>query len=1326
MATIILGAAGAALGGAVGGTAFGLSSAVIGRAIGASIGRSLDQQLLGGGAGAVETGRVDRFRLTGASEGAPISHIYGQMRVAGQVIWATRFKEEVTTSGGGKGGPPKPTVRDYSYSVSLAIALCEGPIGRIGRVWADGQVVERGNLNMRVYRGTEDQLPDPKIEATEGTGNAPAYRGIAYVVLEDLDLGQFGNRVPQLSFEVLRPDLDEQHPETTRALGVQGVALVPGTGEYGLATTPVHYQDGLGHNRTANVNSPGTRTDFQKSLDDLSDEIPGCRAASLIVSWFGDNLRCADCTLKPKVEQVDVEGFGMPWNVSGQSRPEADILPELEGKSLYGGTPTDQSVLEAIRQLKTSEKEVMFYPFILMEQLQGNSLLDPWSGEPGQPALPWRGRITTSLAPTVPGSPDGTAFAETEVAAFFGTAARTDFMVSYVDGAGHPVVGADVGNAGSAIIRIDYNGPQEWSYRRFILHYAHLCAAAGGVESFCIGSEMRALTQIRGAGNSFPAVQALQSLAADVRAILGPDVKISYAADWSEYFGYHPQDGSGDVYFHLDPLWADANIDFVGIDNYMPLSDWRDGEDHLDADWGAIYNGAYLQANILGGEGFDWYYHSPEAREAQIRTPISDGAHHEPWVFRYKDLPSWWESYHHNRVAGSRSETSTPWEPGSKPIRFTEIGCAAIDKATNQPNRFLDPKSSETGLPHFSDGTPDELIQYTYLTAVQEFWARDENNLTSAFTGLKMIDMSHSYVWAWDTRPFPYFPNNTALWSDGDNYARGHWLNGRMGARTLASVVRDICHRSGVSQIDTSDLYGYLRGYAVDGSGDARAALQPLMLSHGFDAVEREGLLRFSNRDGHQDHNINRARLSLPEDGGAPIEFSRNPTAEVAGRVRLTFVETGSDYSTKSVEAIFPDESTYSVSTSELPLALTSSEGQAIVERWLAEARIARDQVKFSLPVSNLGVGAGDTVSLLSEDGTLATYRIDHVEHSDRLLLEASRVEAGVYLGATPLEETPAVRPFTAAVPVLPVFLDLPIIRDTNAAHAPYLAISAEPWPGPVAVYSSATDSDYRLNTITEQGAVYGITESAIQRCSSGIIDGGEALRVRLGSGALQSVEWGAVLNGANLAAIGDGTGSGWEIFQFQNAALVGPGEYDLSTRLRGQLGTDAIMPDVWPAGSHFVLLDGNVNQIDMSLSERGLARHYRIGVAGRALVDPSYTHVVSAFDGVGLRPYAPAHLTVWPEDGGDLSVSWIRRTRVDGDNWNSFDVPLGEDSELYSIRVVAPDNSVVRESYSVVPNWTYSTALQAADAVTLPYRIEVRQISQSYGAGLSTSCEIA
>src|SRR5690606_29527363 len=117
-----------------------------------------------------------------------------------------------------------------------------------------------------------------------------------------------------------------------------------------------------------------------------------------------------------------------------------------------------------------------------------------------------------------------------------------------------------------------------WGYRRLILHYAHLAAAAGGVDAFLIGSEMRGMTTLRDGADAFPFVEALCTLAADVRGVVGSGTKISYGADWSEYFGHHPQDGSGDVRFHLDDLWMHPAIDAVGIDNYMPLADWRDAD----------------------------------------------------------------------------------------------------------------------------------------------------------------------------------------------------------------------------------------------------------------------------------------------------------------------------------------------------------------------------------------------------------------------------------------------------------------------------------------------------------------------------------------------------------------------------------------------------------------------------------------------------------------------------------------------------------------------------------------------------------------------------
>lgn len=321
MATLLLSAAGAALGGAVGGSVLGVSSVAIGRLVGATIGRSIDQRLLGQGAQAVETGKVDRFRLTGASEGSAMTQLYGRLRVGGQVIWATQFLETRRTTGGGrgrKGAPPQPKTTTYSYSVSLAIALCEGEISRVGRVWADGEEVAPESLNMRVYPGSFTQLPDAKIAAVQGAENTPAFRGTAYVVMEDLDLTPFGNRVPQFSFEVIRPA-----QRGTRAApkdmgdAVRAVAMMPGSGEYVLATTPVVYDAGYGKTSLANVNTASSLTDFSVSLQTLQEELPNCGSTSLIVSWFGDDLRCGACRLIPCVERKGADPSDVPWRVAG-------------------------------------------------------------------------------------------------------------------------------------------------------------------------------------------------------------------------------------------------------------------------------------------------------------------------------------------------------------------------------------------------------------------------------------------------------------------------------------------------------------------------------------------------------------------------------------------------------------------------------------------------------------------------------------------------------------------------------------------------------------------------------------------------------------------------------------------------------------------------------------------------------------------------------------------------------------------------------------------------------------------------------------------------
>ncbi|MCL4674589.1 MAG: glycoside hydrolase TIM-barrel-like domain-containing protein, partial [Pararhodobacter sp.] len=1040
--------------------------------------------------------------------------------------------------------------------------------------------------------------------------------------------------------------------------------------------------------------------DFPTALAALRTELPNVRSGLLIASWFGDDLRCDACSIRPKVEYTTRDGREQPWSVSGVTRATALEVARQDDEPVYGGTPSDASVLQAIAAMKAADQAVVFYPFLLMEQLSGNGRPDPWTGAPDQPVLPWRGRITLSQAPGRVGTPDRTAAAEAEVAAFFGAVQPSDFTVT----------------PGSVV----YSGPAEWSYRRFILHYAALCAAAGGVEAFCIGSEMRGLTQIRGAADGFPAVAQMIALLHDVRALLGPDVKLTYAADWSEYFGYDA--GEGNRYFHLDPLWSDDQLDAIGIDNYMPLADWRDGEDHLDAaaGWRTIHDPAYLAGNIAGGEGFDWYYPDDQARADQRRAAISDGDG-EPWIWRYKDLRAWWENRHTERLNGLRAPEPTDWEPRSKPIWFTEYGCAAIDKGANQPNVFLDPKSSESHAPYFSNGQRDDLMQMQYLLAMHAHWSEPANNPVSDVYDGPMVDWSRSHAWAWDARPWPWFPAQTGLWSDGENWLRGHWLTGRATSQPLAAVVAELCQRAGITACDVSRLHGVVRGYSVASTATGRAALQPLLLAHGIEAVEREGKLVFFQRDGRESIALESGDLVARE--GGDLSVTRGSQAETAGRLRLAYIEAEGQFEIRSAEAVLPDERSADAANSELPLTLTRGEARSAVKRWLSEARVARDIARFSLPMSS-GLGAGDIVTL-AHDGARRAYRIDRVDLTGAREIEAVRTEPGLFRHADGSDDLPQAGAYQAAVPVLPLFLDLPLMRGDEVPHAPHLAVTGLPWPGAVAVYDApAASGPFTLNATKGLRASIGLSRNPLFGARHGLWHRGAGVEVAFGqTSALASVEVEEILDGANLAVIGNG--AQWEVFQYRNATLVEPGVWRLSSLLRGRFGTDALIPAAWAPDSIVAILDAAVSQVDLAETMRGVARRWRIGSAALPYDDRSYVESTEAFAGNGLRPYAPAHLRArLTAPAGDLTLSWTRRTRQGGDSWAGVDVPLSEETEAYLLRVTQA-GTVVREVQVGTPGYVYSAVDQLADGVAAPFSVSVAQLSARFGAGLFATREI-
>ncbi|MGX5773557.1 baseplate multidomain protein megatron [Methylorubrum zatmanii] len=1298
MTTLVLQTAGEALGNALGGPIGGM----IGRVAGAAGGAAIDHAMFGAGSSPrfVEGPRLTELGGLASSEGAPVPRVYGRARIGGTLIWATRPLEVANTtveraSSGSKGGAGgRKTVRTaYSYFANLAIGLCAGEIALVRRIWADGSELDWTTLTLRIHTGGTTQEADPLIVAKEGADNAPAYRGLAYVVLERFPLGAFGNRIPQFAFEVIRP---------VAGLGarIRAVCLIPGSTECGLDPLAVSEEAGFGATKPANRFQLQGASDVVASLDALQALCPRLSRVSVVTSWFGDDLRAGRCTVTPRVESSAKATTGEPWAVAGLTRATARAVSRVGDTAAYGGTPADAGLGRLVADLVRRGLSVVLYPFVMMDVPAGNALPDPQDPAAPQPAYPWRGRITCDPAPGRPGSPDGTQAAADQVAAFF-------------------------------------DGPQ--GYRAMILHYADLAvawAAAGApLSGFILGSEFVGLTRVRGPDGTYPAVARLRALATELRARLGDGVGLVYAADWTEY-GAHVREGGACVRFPLDPLFSDPAIDAVGIDYYPPISDWRDGPDHRDAsEASSVYDRAYLKERLGAGEAFDWSYASPEDRAAQRRSPITDGDGGKPWIYRAKDLIGWWENPHVERAGGVETGP-TAWVPRGKPIWLTEIGIPAVDRGTNGPNVFPDPKSSENAAPPFSRGSRDDLIQARGLEAVLARFDPAEpgfdpaHNPVSAVYGGRMIAPETVFVWAWDARPFPAFPDFTGVWSDAANWALGHWITGRIEGVELDRLIAAILADLGVAAKAEIDADGFLDGYVLDRPLSPREALEPLARLFGLDVSVSAGVLRMRGGGGGAPVTLETADLVQAEGDEAPLRRVRAQESELPRSLEIGFGDSESaEYRRATVAAARPAGERRQELRIDAAILTRREAAQVLADTVLDAALAGRDSAAFSVSPRRIDLEPGDLVRLPGETrGVL--HRIARIDDSPA----GRRIEtrAVPFPGRDPAPVGPAPRP-SRIPPALPgpVFalpLTLPVERG-NPVPLSYLAVAADPWPGAVAVWRSAgAGAPFLPHRNLDHPACLGQTLSALPPGPLWRFDRNARLDVSLRHAeGLSGIGEAAALAGGNLFAL-IGSDGAVEILAAARADLTGPETWRLSGLLRGLAGSEAAAGRAAGAGSLIVRLDdGAVVPLVDRLDEAGRLFTYRIGPAERDPADPTVVGFEAAAGLDAFLPLRPVHLRARREAAG-LWLSWTRRARRDADAWEPADVPLGESAEAYRLDILADDGSVLRTLSAATTRLLYTTADETADfgAPRTEIAFAVAQFGTLAGPGPATRARVS
>lgn len=1196
-----------ALGGAMGTAALGSIGAGIGYLVGSTIGSAVDRAIFPGQEISYKGPRLADLSVQSSAYGKIINIIYGECRVAGNVIWSLPIKEHEnvteTEVGGGKGGGGN-TVRtsQYYYTATLAIAICQGEIEQIKAIWADSKLLaESEKLNIRIYPGTKDQMPDPLIESCMGYGKTPAYRGLAYVVIENFPLADYGNRIPNFTFQVkARAGSDSADDERAENL-VKAVCIIPGSGEYVYdtqvqnklkETTLEGKKIAVGKSVPINQNNYEMLPDAVLSTKQLMTTCKNLQWVAPVVGWFTDDLDIKNCKIKPCVESRLIKTQDNHWQVGNYNRNNAGlIITDENNRPIYGGTTADGAILNYLQYLKKQGLKIMFYPMFFLNK----------------PDKPWRGHIS--------GLPE-------DVEEFFN---------------------------------------QEQGYNNFILHYANL--TKGLVDAFIIGSELKKITSITDGKGNFPAVGELVKLARKVKEILGENVKITYAADWSEY--HHTEGG----WHHLDPLWADDAIDVIGIDAYFPLTCQGYSE----------YDEELIMQAWESGEGFDYYFENSQAKTNKQQMSAK---------YAWKNIKWWWENEHINP-----DSKKTAWKPKQKKIWFTEYGFPSVNCATNQPNIFYDPKAYDGGVPIFSNSMPDFLAQRKAVSATEKKWANSE-----------MVE--RMFLWAWDARPFPYWPRYKSVWADGEKWSRGHSINGKFGLSTLAEIVYDLCVKAGFtdSEIDVTLLKDFVDGFIINDDITPRQALELLANCYDFEIIEAQGKLKFKPAKLLDNYEIDKNDLILL-DGKNKLIINKVQMSELPKTLMVSFLDKNLNFQPNVVYADYHlsrlNEKQFSYN---FGIVLNKDNAQKIAENMLEKFHEQKFTYHIKLPSKYCHIEVGSKLEINLSEGKEISFKVTSINYDLGKTLDIRGVSVektdfinqNTYLESQILDDKPN---FITNPDLQAFILDIPPAIKANKKD-PQLMIAVTSRTNsfrPAHIYYSVDNQNFKYLSTVNNEAIAGkaIFKNLNSKPYFSTIDVQTKIQVILTSGKLKSVSYDDLISGANIAIVEN------ELIQFQHAKLISENIYEISGLIRGAGGSEINSITDESKTYDFILLNQNLKRIKIPKFLVGREFFYKILVDGQYLDDVESKNFV--FNATSLKPLAPVNIKLTNQ-----ILSWQRRNLTDG-LWLDFgDIPTDENKERYYLKLENQDGSFA-EFYSDSTNFKLEKPIKNA---------YICQISEIVGSG--------
>lgn len=540
-------------------------------------------------------------------------------------------------------------------------------------------------------------------------------------------------------------------------------------------------------------------------------------------------------------------------------------------------------------------------------------------------------------------------------------------------------------------------------------------------------------------------------------------------------------------------------------------------------------------------------------------------------------------------------------------------------------------------------------------------------------------------------------------------------MNGRLEGTPVDRLIAGLLADFGLPPAEGMTVDGFVDGYVLDRPLSARQALETLAQTFGFDAVMSAGRLRFEGRGGKV------ARLLDHDDfvadrEGEPFTLRRSQETELPLELRLGFSDSENDYRKAASRSRRLAGAARREVAVETAIVTRIAEAQRLADQRLQEAWAARETLECELSPRCLDLEPGDVVSVPVDTGR-RLFRVTRIADGPTRQVSARAVEPAIYssAGAKGGPRAPRTPPALPGRPLV-VPLALPIV----AAQPPALlsvAAFASPWPGALAIWSADEAGLFELSGFVEAPSIIGETLTVLPPGPLWRTDRRAMLEVRLRGGVLSSVSPHAALAGANaLALIGEG--GEVEIVTAAQVDLIGPQRLRLSNFVRGIGGSEAAASRHLPPGARVVVLDGAAVTLTTQLSEIGKQRRYRIGPARHDVGDPTMTEVTVEVRGDALLPFSPVRAKARRSDAG-IRLSWVRRTRSDGDSWDLAEIPIGEEVERYEIRVLDGETPIHAEIVNA-PEWIYPAEQELAHfgSAQQELALSLAQLSTTVGRG--------